>query len=472
MIATAQTITQNKITTTKTKKGLQIQRKCSCGSNAKLSGQCTLCQKNNFLGVQTKLRVGAADDVYEQEADRVADQVMAMPTNSDIGRVLPRIQRFTSQPKRRLDSAPASVDRVLASSGKPLEPVFRQDMEQRFNHDFSQVRVHSDLAAEQSTRDISARAYTAGSNVVFGAGQFAPRTHQGRRLIAHELTHVVQQSGAGNSLAVQNDEKQGLSQKMLPIIQRSTGAIVGGTLLGAGAGALVGGLLGGGLGAVIGGVIGAGIGALVGILAGRKRAKLSVAATLRKAAESLIKIGGTADASDKKVVVDELIKVPLIALAALKKKGIKVVVCRSSVTEIRTDLKGVRPRGWPPGKTWDTVPGLYDPGSKRVIIATRGGKVPATGDGHGAVNLVLHEVGHAIGDAVATGGISDPAFVVARNADKAALDTYEGQPGNAGVQETYAESFARFYANDPNDASTYPHLHAYWASNPFVSSSE
>jgi hypothetical protein len=112
---------------------------------------------------------------------------------------------------------------------------------------------------------------------------------------------------------------------------------------------------------------------------------------------------------------------------------------------------------------------LNDPNSNRVIIAIRNGKVPPAGDGHGAFNLVLHETGHAIGDAVESGGEDDPRFIAAREKDKALLDSYEGQAGHAGVEETYAESFARFYGNDPTDAATYPNLHAYWASNPFES---
>jgi hypothetical protein len=194
----------------------------------------------------------------------------------------------------------------------------------------------------------------------------------------------------------------------------------------------------------------------------------AVEAIKQAVAESLVEAGGTAGDSDKALVVAELIIVPLPALNALKKKGVKVVVCRGSVTEIRKDLKGVRPRGWPEGKTWDSVPGLSDPNTNRVIIAIRNGRVPPTGDGHGAHNLVLHEVGHAIGDAVPSGGVTDPKFVAARNKDKSRLDAYEGQTGDAGVQETYAESFARFYGNDPADAKTYPNLHAYWAGNPFV----
>ena len=86
-----------------------------------------------------------------------------------------------------MDAAPASVDQALASPGRPLEPALRQDMEQRFGHDFSRVRVHSGAAAEQSAQDVNATAYTVGHDIVFGAGRFAPGTNEGRRLIAHEL---------------------------------------------------------------------------------------------------------------------------------------------------------------------------------------------------------------------------------------------------------------------------------------------
>lgn len=69
------------------------------------------------------------------------------------------------------------MDRVLASSGRPLEPAIRQDMEQRFRYDFSQVRVHADSAAAQSAQDVNAHAYTVGRNIVFGA-RFVPGTRE------------------------------------------------------------------------------------------------------------------------------------------------------------------------------------------------------------------------------------------------------------------------------------------------------
>src|SRR5262249_51867263 len=105
----------------------------------------------------------------------------------------PRIRRFSGQSSSRTGAAPASVDRALASPGTPLEPALRQDMEQRFGRDFSWVRVHSGAAAEQSARDVNAHAYTVGYDIAFGAGQYAPATRDGRRLLAHELAHVVQQ---------------------------------------------------------------------------------------------------------------------------------------------------------------------------------------------------------------------------------------------------------------------------------------
>ncbi|MDF0668203.1 MAG: DUF4157 domain-containing protein [Nitrospira sp.] len=121
---------------------------------------------------------------------------MAGPAPSTVKPIPPHIQRYTGQANSQADPTPPSVDRVLTSSGRPLEPALQQNMEQRLGHDFSQVRVHSGDAAEQSAREVHANAYTVGHNIVLGTGRFAPGTREGWRLIAHELTHVVQQSGA------------------------------------------------------------------------------------------------------------------------------------------------------------------------------------------------------------------------------------------------------------------------------------
>src|SRR6266542_6108014 len=154
------------------------------------------CSKKNRLGVQTKLQISETGDIYEQQADRIAGQVMAGPAHIGIRDALPRIQRSSGQ-SNGMDVTPPSVDHALASSGVPLNPALRQEMEQRFGYDFSTVRVHTGVAAEQSAREVNAHAYTVGHNIVFGTNRFAPETRDGRRLIAHELTHVVQQEQSG-----------------------------------------------------------------------------------------------------------------------------------------------------------------------------------------------------------------------------------------------------------------------------------
>lgn len=107
-----------------------------------------------------------------------------------------------SESANRLD-APPIVQEVLRSSGQSLDEPTRAYMEPRFAHDFSGVRVHTNNRAAESAREISAQAYTVGSNVVFDTGRFAPNTSDGRRLLAHELTHVVQQRGSAGTIARQ-----------------------------------------------------------------------------------------------------------------------------------------------------------------------------------------------------------------------------------------------------------------------------
>ena len=174
-----------------------LQRKCACGGAAGMSGECEECSKKKRLGLQTKLKVNDPGDIYEQEANRIADQLMATPAHSVVSGAPPRIQRFSGQSNEQVDAAPVSVDHTLASSGRALEPALRQDMEQRFGHDFSSVRVHTGAQANDSARSLRALAYTVGDDVVFATGRYAPGTREGRSLIAHELTHVVQQGGSG-----------------------------------------------------------------------------------------------------------------------------------------------------------------------------------------------------------------------------------------------------------------------------------
>lgn len=164
--------------------------------------------------IQPTLKVNAPGNIYEQEADRVADQVMRMPEPQlqracACGGGCPKCQaEQRSQEHKRLQTkrvqasdtgkiaAPPIVHEVLRSSGQPLDTRTRAFMEPRVGYDFSRVRVHTDVQSADSAQALHARAFTLGSDIMFGTGQYEPETRQGRRLIAHELAHVVQQSNA------------------------------------------------------------------------------------------------------------------------------------------------------------------------------------------------------------------------------------------------------------------------------------
>jgi hypothetical protein len=173
-----------------------LQRKCACGGNALAGGECEECRKRKL---QRKFAIGSTTDPLEREADQLAEQVLSAPAPGISGRSPVRVQRFTGGAKADAGIAPSSVDRVLASPGQPLRRELREDMESRFGQDFSRVRIHTDTEAAQSARDVNARAYTVGREVVFGAGQFAPASPGGRKLLAHELAHTIQQCGGANA---------------------------------------------------------------------------------------------------------------------------------------------------------------------------------------------------------------------------------------------------------------------------------
>ncbi len=196
-----------------------LQRKCACGNHTMAGGECQECGKKRQFGLQTKLQVNEPGDVYEQEADRIADQVMATPAHPAVSVEPPRIQRLVGQPTRQSEAAPTSADLALSAPGRPLEPALRQDMEQRFGYDFSRVRVHVDDRASESADALGANAYTLGQQVVFGRDRFDPVSGTGRRLIAHELAHTIQQRGSGNkprgkALAPEREADRAASQAL------------------------------------------------------------------------------------------------------------------------------------------------------------------------------------------------------------------------------------------------------------------
>jgi outer membrane protein OmpA-like peptidoglycan-associated protein len=174
-------------------------------------------------GIQAKLVVGQPDDKYEQEADRVAEQVMRMPepqvqrqpekedliqTKPLVDQITPLIQKQVEEKKEEEEElqakelpgqtsevTPNLEDQINAikGSGQPLSKSSRAFFEPRFGQDFSNVRIHNDSKASEIAKTLNAKAFTTGKKIVFGAGQFAPETNAGRWLLAHELAHTIQQ---------------------------------------------------------------------------------------------------------------------------------------------------------------------------------------------------------------------------------------------------------------------------------------
>ena len=207
----------------------QLQRassSCACG------GACPRCQ------AKSNLTIGATNDAHEQEADRVADAVVSGGQGTSIQSISPGLQpklyRKVLEPDEMFDSAgppdsaeaaalteedaePASVQRketadhaggettvsadyeqslqsAIQGGGSVLPPSTRTFMESRFGQDFSGVRVHDGAQADTLSQQVNARAFTVGQDIFFGRSEYAPSSSEGQRLLAHELTHVVQQS--------------------------------------------------------------------------------------------------------------------------------------------------------------------------------------------------------------------------------------------------------------------------------------
>jgi hypothetical protein len=166
-------------------------------------------RRSSAPAVQAKLAVGEAGDRYEREADRVAEAVVrgpqatpSAPSDGGNGAHTPgSVEAPAEQIQASGESVPAVSSEVetridgLRGRGSPLPQSERTFFEERFGADFGEVRVHDDDDAARTAQDLNARAYTLGNDVVFNSGQYEPGSERGRRLMAHELTHVVQQRG-------------------------------------------------------------------------------------------------------------------------------------------------------------------------------------------------------------------------------------------------------------------------------------
>lgn len=217
-----------------------VQRKCACGGGAGTTGECEECRAKRLEGerpLQAKLRIGPPDDRFEREADRVAEAVVGSSASARRPAVREsaagQVQRQAAEeaeeeapggameggpatamdeeeetigdesgrPKLAPGAAPATPRTVrldvARGGGSPLEPGVRRTMEERIGFDFGRVRVHADERAAAAARSVRAHAFTVGSDVFFDRGRYDPGSTAGTKLLAHELAHVVQQTGPG-----------------------------------------------------------------------------------------------------------------------------------------------------------------------------------------------------------------------------------------------------------------------------------
>jgi Domain of unknown function (DUF4157)/Lysine-specific metallo-endopeptidase len=158
--------------------------------------------------IQAKLTVGQPNDKYEQEADQVAKNIMRMPADSAIQKksncssctdeeeLLQTKSNGSNAGAKAVSPKLESGFNSMSGSGQPLSDSVRSYFEPHFGHDFRGVRVHTSREAAQMNRDLNAHAFTYGNSIYFNQGKYDPGTSSGKHLLAHELTHVIQQQSA------------------------------------------------------------------------------------------------------------------------------------------------------------------------------------------------------------------------------------------------------------------------------------
>ena len=206
-----------------------------------------ICKKDNLSQsiskpffspvIQTKSNTGSSGDIYEYEADKVADHIAKPLNTNSFFNPQPFIQKHTedsSTPSLKpFDSINSGKDvhrqiqtksvmpcgtegasitpvvqEVLHSPGRSLDPSVRSYMEPRFGHDFSQIHIHTSSQADQANKQLQSRAFTCGQNIAFRQGEYDPVNNKGKMLLAHELTHTLQQnkSTGDNRIQKQNED--------------------------------------------------------------------------------------------------------------------------------------------------------------------------------------------------------------------------------------------------------------------------
>ncbi len=209
-----------------------------------------------------------------------------------------------------------------------------------------------------------------------------------------------------------------------------------------------------------------------------------LATTQQTLARSIVKARGSANQDDVEAVVAHLARLPVSVLVGIQRSGLSIAVCRGGVTDYVKSLKGDPVRGHAAGDSWDTTPGTV--WNNEIVIATMENPrvpgqrmMPPRHRGHDAYDLVLHELGHALvrrlgqfegvrETSARSGTLADASFLAARSRDWERLRDYyrqDGKGNGAGADETFAESFARFYGGDPTLEQDWPALYRFWNAN-------
>ncbi len=214
------------------------------GSNGLAQAASQRSKVNPTLPLQAKRADHAPNATHEREPDRVVDQMLTSSSNLRIQRKCaceggcdcasekdPHAQVQTKRSPASVSgrtAATRAASEGLHSTGQPLESTTRSFMEARFGHDFSRVRVHTDGKAAEAARSINALAYTVGNDVVFGVGHYETNTNAGKMLLAHELTHVVQQAnGVQTKLGINQpgDQYEQEADRVAEMVVAGTGSL-------------------------------------------------------------------------------------------------------------------------------------------------------------------------------------------------------------------------------------------------------
>lgn len=214
-----------------------LQQKCQCGQSANLTGKCQGCERQQLTlqrkavsgttatssvppivhdVLQTATTINSPNDLYEQEADRIASQaVHSNGTSTPLRSQITPLRSSATASRKTTSNLPLAAPNTditqqlqhTQGNGKPMADSIRQPLANAFGVDFSHVQIHTHTLANVLNQTLHSEAFTTGQDIYFRQGAYAPESLSGRELLSHELTHVVQQSGQRNRIQARLDRQ-------------------------------------------------------------------------------------------------------------------------------------------------------------------------------------------------------------------------------------------------------------------------